>query len=56
MAVGGDALEEELEVVVADIGVDQFLALAVHKADVHLARMQIDSAVELGGGGVVFHD
>src|SRR6266496_548983 len=50
-----DELQEQVEVVVADVGVDQFLALAVHDADVHLARMEIDSAVELGRGGVILH-
>ena len=50
-----DASKNELEVVSFDIGVDQFFTLAIHDADVHLARMQIDSAVELSGGGVIFH-
>jgi len=50
-----DQLQEEVEVVVKDVGVDQFLALPVHDADVHLARVQIDSAVVFSGGGVVFH-
>jgi hypothetical protein len=36
VAIGFDELEEELEVVVFDVGVDQFLALPVHDADVHL--------------------
>ena len=53
--VGLDQLEEEGEVVVFDVGVDQFFALAIHDADVHLASVQIDSAVELGGGGVILH-
>ena len=53
--IGGDELEEELEVVVADVGVDQFLAVPIHNADIHLAGVEIDSAVELGGRGVVFH-
>ena len=34
MSVRPDQLEEELEVIVFDVGVDQFLALAVHDADV----------------------
>ncbi len=50
-----DELEEVLEVVVLDVGVDQFLALPIHEADVHLAGVQIDSAVELGRGGVILH-
>jgi hypothetical protein len=33
--------------------VDQLLALAIHEADVHLVGMEVDSAVELGGGGVM---
>src|SRR5436309_939776 len=54
--VGLDELEEVLEVVVLDVGVDQLFALPIHDADVHLARMQIDSAVELGRGGVILHN
>ena len=50
-----DQLEEELEVVVFDVGVDQYFTLPVHDADVHLARVQIDSAVVFSGGGVIFH-
>src|SRR5439155_19172051 len=50
-----DQLEEELEVVVLDVGVDQLFALPVHDADVHLARVQINSAVVFGGGSVIFH-
>ena len=50
-----DQLEEELEVVVLDAGVDQYFTLPVHDADVHLARVQIDSAVVFGRGGVIFH-
>jgi hypothetical protein len=55
MAIGGDQLEEIIEVVVFDVGVDQLFALAIHDADVHLARMQIDSAIELCGRCVVLH-
>ena len=33
----------------------QLPVLAVQEADVHLMSVQINSAVELGGGGVVFH-
>jgi hypothetical protein len=50
-----DELEEVSEVVVFDVSVDQFLALAIHEADVHLACMQIDSAIVFGGRGVIFH-
>src|SRR6185503_2142201 len=50
-----DELEEVIEVVVLDIGVDQFFALAIHDADVHLTRMQIDSAVVFGRGSIIFH-
>ena len=50
-----DELEEVSEVVVPDIGVDQFLALPIHDADVHLARVQIDSAVVFGRGGIILH-
>jgi len=53
--VGLDELQEEVEVVVADVGVDPLLALAVHDADVHLTRMEIDSAVELRGGSIILH-
>jgi hypothetical protein len=56
MLVGLDELEEELEVVVPDVGVDQLLAVAIHEADVHLVGMEVDSAVELGGGGVILHN
>jgi hypothetical protein len=55
VAIGGDEFEEELEVVVLDVGVDEFPALAIHDADVHLPGMEIDSAIELGGGGVILH-
>ena len=30
--------------------------VAIQHADIHLAGVQINSAVELGGGGVVFHN
>ena len=55
VTVRGDELEEELEVIVADVGVDELLTVPIHEADVHLAGMEVDSAVELGGRGVVFH-
>ena len=53
--VGLDELEEELEVIVANVGVDEFLALPVHEADVHLVGVEVDSAVELCGGGIILH-
>ena len=55
VAIGLDQLEEVSEVVVFDVGMDELLALAIHDADVHLASVQVDSAVELGGGCVVVH-
>ncbi len=55
VAVGFNELEEVLEVVVSDVAVDQFVALAVHDADVHPVGMQIDSAVVFGGRGVILH-
>ena len=56
MAIGLDELEEVVEVVMADVGVDQLLTLPIHEADVHGAGMQIDSAVELCGGLMEFHN
>src|SRR5262245_15108549 len=53
--VGRDEVEEIVEVVVQDIGVNQFLALTVHEADVHLASVQVDSAIVFGLGGVILH-
>jgi hypothetical protein len=50
-----DEFEEELEVVVPDVGMDQFFALPIHVADVHLTRMEIDSAVVFSGRGVILH-
>jgi len=35
--------------------VDELVAVPIHEADIHLAGVKVDSAVELGGGGVVFH-
>ena len=55
VAVRRDELEEEVEVIVPDVGMDELVAVAVHEADVPLAGMEINSAVELGGRGVVFH-
>ena len=34
---------------------DQLLTRPVHDADVHLVGVQINSAVELCGGTVIFH-
>ena len=53
--VGLDELEEVSEVIVLDVGVDQFFALPIHEADLHLAGVQIDSAVEFGRGGIILH-
>jgi hypothetical protein len=53
--VGFDQFQEELEVVVFDIGVDRDFSLAIHEADVHLARLEVDSAVEFDGGGIILH-
>ncbi len=55
VAIGFHAFKEEGKVVVFDVGVDELLAFAVHDADVHLTRMEIDSAIELSGGRVIFH-
>jgi hypothetical protein len=53
--VGLNELEEVGEVVVLNVAVDQFLALAIHDADIHLMGVQIDSAVELGRGSIILH-
>jgi hypothetical protein len=50
-----DELEEILEVIVLHVAVDQFVALPVHDADVHLPRMQIDSAVVFSARSVILH-
>ena len=55
VAIGGDKFEEIGEVVVANVGVDQFFAGAVQDADIHLAGVQINSAVEFSGGRVILH-
>ena len=55
VAIGRNPFEEERKVVVFDVGVDELLAVPVHDADIHLAGMEIDSAVELCGGGVILH-
>lgn len=49
-----DQLEEVLEVIVFDVGVDQLFTLFVHHADVHLVSVHVDSAVELRRGSVIF--
>jgi hypothetical protein len=56
VAIGGDEFEEIGEVIVANVGVDELIAGAVHDADIHLAGMEINSAVEFGGGGVILHN
>ena len=55
VAVRSDEFEEEFEVIVADIGMDEDFAGTVHEADVHLTGMEIDSAVEFRGGGIILH-
>jgi len=55
MAIGREEFEEIIEVIVFDVGVDQFFALAIHDADVHLVGVKVDSAIELSGGCIVFH-
>jgi hypothetical protein len=55
MFVGFNQFEEEVEVVVFDIGMDQFFSLTVHDADIHLPGVQVDSAVELRGGSIILH-
>ena len=54
--IGRDQLEEIFEIIVLDVGVDEFFALPVHYADIHLAGVKVDSAVELCGGGVILHN
>jgi len=55
MFVGRNKFEEVVEVVVLDVGVDELFAFLIHQADVHLASMQVDSAVELSSRSVVLH-
>ena len=50
-----DEFEEEGKVVVSDVGVEELPALAIHDADVHLARVEIYSAVELCCGCIILH-
>jgi len=56
VAVRSDEFEEELEVIVLDVGVDEFLPVPIHEADVHLPGVQINSAVEFCGGGIILHN
>jgi hypothetical protein len=56
MAIRLDEFEEVIEVVVTDVGMEEFFALAVHEADVHLMGVQVDSAVEFRCRSVVFHN
>jgi hypothetical protein len=56
MAVRGDQFKEEVEVIVFDVGVEELLALAIHDADVHLVGMEVDSAVEFRGRGIILHN
>jgi hypothetical protein len=55
VAIRLDELEEVSKVIVPDVGVNQFVAVPVHETDVHLVGVQINSAVEFGGRGVVLH-
>ena len=48
-------LQKILEVIIFDVGVDQLLASPIHHADVHLACMEIDSAVEFCLCCVILH-
>ncbi len=41
--------------VVSGIRVEEVFAVAIDDADVHWAGLEVDSAVELGGGLVVVH-
>ena len=51
-----NALEKISEVIVLDVGMDQLLALAIHHADIHLPGVEVDSAVEFCGGGIILHN
>ena len=55
VAVRLNEFEEVREVVVLDVAVEELFAVAVHEADVHWVGVEVDSAVVIGGGGVVFH-
>ena len=54
--IGRNELEEVIEVIVLDVGMDELFSLPVHHADVHLPGVEVDSAVELCGRCVVFHN
>ena len=56
VAIRRDELEEVSEVIVPDVGVDELFTVPVHEADVHLAGMEVDSAVEFCGRGVILHN
>ena len=58
VAIGRDEFEEIGEVIVFDVGVYELFAVAIQHADIHLAGVQINSAVELGKKveSVVFHN
>ena len=45
-----------VEVVVLNVGVDELVAGTVGEADVHLAGVEVDSAIELCGGSVILHN
>ena len=53
--VRGDQFEEESEVVSLDVGMAELFAFFVHDADVHLSRMEVNSAVVFGGGCIILH-
>ncbi len=55
MAVGRYPLQKILKVISLDIGMNQLLSLPVHHTCVHLARMQIDSAIEFSRRCVILH-
>jgi hypothetical protein len=55
VAEGSNFFEEESEVIVVDVLVEAEVALAIDDADVHGAGVEVDSAVEGGGGLMVSH-
>ena len=55
VAPRSDFVEEELEVVAANVHVQEHFSRSVHDAGVHLCGMQIDAAVVLGCRSVVSH-
>ena len=56
VAIRFNELEKESEVIVPNVGVNELFTGRIHEADVHLTCMQIDSAVEFGGGDIILHD